>query len=37
MVLSGQLGQAHLPTGGVLDHDFSLSVRRMSEALGHVR
>src|SRR5262249_18871963 len=25
MVLSGQLGQAHLPTGGVLDHDVSLT------------
>ena len=34
VVLSGQLGQAHLPTGGVLDHDFSLIVRRMPEALA---
>src|SRR5215472_5455138 len=33
-VLGGQLGQAHLPTGGVLDHDFSSIVRRMPEALA---
>src|SRR5215472_17120545 len=33
MVLSGQLGQAHLPTGGVLGHGFSLVVRRIPEAL----
>jgi hypothetical protein len=36
MVLSGQLGQAHLPTGGVLDHNFPLIVRRMPEALATV-
>ena len=34
VMLSGQLGQAQLPTGGVLDHDSSLDCAADAEALA---